>query len=320
MTEKFLVTGSEGCIGAWVVRHLVNAGVPVAAVDLSAPGRRLHKVLEMEHRGQVEHHAADLRDPGEFEALLRDSGATHVVHLAALQVPLVAADPVLGAEVNVTGTVRVLEAVRATAPQVRGLAFASSSAAIGPVEAPHRPETLYGVFKLANEHTSRLYARHWGVGSIGLRPCVVYGAARDQGLTAALTHAIKAVVLGIPYRIPFNGLVDLQYAPDVAEAFVKSALAARDGDAPIFDLHGDAVTVDEFVAVLTDLVPETAQLISVADSPIPGNVDMDDVDLRGRVGELGKTSLRDGIADSVRRFREHLAAGVLSRDEIPASA
>lgn len=319
MVEKFLVTGSEGCIGAWVVRHLVHAGLEVVAVDQSAPGRRLHKVLEPDFWGQVHHESRDLRIGGAIEDLLRDSGATRVVHLAALQVPFVAADPTLGAEVNVTGTVRVLEAVRSVAPQVRGVSFASSVAAIGPEQSPHRPETLYGAFKLANEHTSRIYARDYGVGSIGLRPCVVYGVARDQGLTAALTHAIKAAVLGVKYRIPFSGLVDLQYAADVAEAFVRAALADGVDDAPMFDLHGDAVTVEEFVAVLDEVVPGAASLVSVAESRLPGNVDVDDADLVARVGPIGKTSLRDGIADTVRRFRDHAESGSLTVAEIPAA-
>ena len=56
--------------------------------------------------------------------------------------------------------------------------------------------------------------------SIGLRPCVVYGPNRDQGFSAAITHALKAAVLGLPYTIPFQGRIDLQYADDVAAAFV----------------------------------------------------------------------------------------------------
>jgi nucleoside-diphosphate-sugar epimerase len=320
MTDRFLVTGSEGCIGAWVVRHLVRAGIPVAAADLSAPGRRIHKVVEPDLWGRVDHHVVDLREPGTVERLLEATGATRIVHLAALQVPLVIADPILGAEVNVTGTVRVLEAARRAGQQVRGISFASSSAAIGLADSPHRPETLYGAYKLLNEHTSRIYARDWKVGSIGLRPCVVYGAARDQGMTAALTHAIKAAVLGVPYRIPFAGLVDLQYAPDVAEAFVRSALADDVADAPVFDLHGDAVTVEQFVAELVRQVPSARSLISIADSRIPGNVDVDDAELLARVGALGKTSLEAGIADSILRFTQHATAGTLVRDEIPPAA
>ena len=75
-----------------------------------------------------------------------------------------------------------------------------------------RSETLYGVFKAANEESARFYARDYETPSIGLRPCVVYGPNRDQEFSAAITHALKAAVLGLPYTIPFHGLIDLQYA------------------------------------------------------------------------------------------------------------
>src|SRR4029079_3184099 len=96
-------------------------------------------------------------------------GITRIVHLAALQVPLVAADPILGAEVNVTGTIRGREASRRSTT-VRGVAYASSSAVFGSSGEWGRAETLYGVLKVCNEETARLYARDYGPPSVGLRP------------------------------------------------------------------------------------------------------------------------------------------------------
>jgi nucleoside-diphosphate-sugar epimerase len=265
----------------------------------------------------VHHLTIDLREPSAIERVIDENGITRIIHLAALQVPFVAADPILGAEVNVTGTVRVFEAARARSDTVRGIAYASSSAAIGTSASPHLPETLYGAYKLLNEHTARIYARDYGVGSIGLRPCVVYGVARDQGMTAALTHAAKAAVLGVPYTVPFSGLVDLQYAADVATAFVQSSLADA-SDAAVYDLHGDAVSVDEFVAVLGEVEPRAARLITVAGPQIPGNIDMDDAQLQSRVGRLPKTSLRTGIEETVTSFEDLLTRGLLTADEIPS--
>ena len=111
-----------------------------------------------------------------------------MIHLAALQVPFVRADPVLGARVNVVGTVNVLEAVRRRADRMGPLVYASSIAvygAAGTLAADDHPGTLYGVFKRANEGTALRYFEDYGVSSIGLRPHTVYGPARDQGLTSA---------------------------------------------------------------------------------------------------------------------------------------
>lgn len=315
--ERFLVTGSEGCIGAWTVRNLVLAGCPTVAVDVTPEGRRLHKLLEPEHRGAVVHVAADLREQGTIERLVAEHGITRVIHLAALQVPFVAADPILGGEVNVVGTLRLLEAVRAAGDQVRGVVYASSTAATGPEGAVHEPQTLYGALKLCNEHTARIYARDYGTCAIGLRPCIVYGPARDQGLTAALTHALKAAVLGVPYEIPFGGTIDAQYTEDVAAAFIRTALVDGNDGARVYDLHGETTNVAEFVAAIDRQLPASAGLVSYRDEQIPGNVLVDDTDLVERLGSLPKTALDEGIRRSAEIFARLRDAGELSAAELP---
>ena len=120
-----------------------------------------------------------------------------------------------------------------------GLVYASSSAAVfgsssffssGMVSdtSPVLPETLYGVYKVANEGTARIYAMDHGIGSVGLRPFVVYGPGRDQGMTSGPTVAMLAAAAGVPYHIKFGGNALLTYAPDCAAAFI-GARAGRDG-------------------------------------------------------------------------------------------
>jgi nucleoside-diphosphate-sugar epimerase len=309
-TERFLVTGSEGCIGSWVVRTLVEAGVPVVATDIAPASVRLPRILSPELFDGVAYVVADLTAPGSVAELVAEHGITRLVHLAALQVPFVAADPLLGAEVNVVGTVRVLEAARRSST-VRRVSYASSSAVFGSNGEWGRAETLYGVFKAANEESARVYARDYATPSTGLRPCVVYGPNRDQGMTAAVTHALKAAVLGVPYTIPFRGLIDLQYVEDVATAFIRATLDDHEA-ARIFDLHGDLVDVAEVVSTIQEVVPESAGRISVGTVPVPGRVEFDDEELRGAVGELPKTSLVEGIRASVELFRREAAAGALT--------
>ncbi len=318
--ERFLVTGSEGCIGAWTVRSLALSGIPTVAVDLAPAGTRLDKILAGEHRQSIVHVSADLSLDGVLAELIERHRVTRIVHLAALQVPFVRANPILGGMVNVVGTLRVFEAVRASAGQVRGLAYASSSAAVGPPEAVHQPQTLYGALKLCNEHTGRIYAQDYETYSVGLRPCIVYGPARDQGMTAALTHALKAATLGVRYHIPFGGLVDVQYAEDVAAAFICSAMLDGNQGASVYDLHGDALTVSDFVMAINRVLPEATGLITHADDQIPGNVVVDDADLVARLGGLPKTSVDAGIRASIAMFRGLLDRGQLSADELPGAA
>jgi UDP-glucuronate 4-epimerase len=313
--QRFLVTGSDGCIGSWVVRNLLVAGHEVVAVDLSAEPRRLRRILAEPQLAKASLVAADLTAEGVLEALVAEHAPTRVIHLAALQVPFVAADPVLGGNVNVVGTLRVLEAVRHSR-QVRGLAYASSGAAIGPSHAPWNPDTLYGIFKRCNEECARIYTRDYATPSIGLRPCVVYGPGRDQGLTAALTHAIKAAVLGIPYEVPFGGVIDLQYAEDVANWFIGAALVDDNRGADVYDLHGTRIEVEDFIAVVEATVPAAKGLLSCATDPIPGQVDFDDTSLRERLGPIEKTDVATGVALSVRTFTAQRDSGVLTPDAL----
>jgi nucleoside-diphosphate-sugar epimerase len=308
--ERFLVTGADGCIGSWVVRTLVDSGRSVVACDVAAEPRRVARILEGGISDRFTYVSGDLRSTSLVDDIVAAHGITRIVHLAALQVPLVAADPILGAEVNVTGTIRVLEAARRSTT-VRGVAYASSSAVFGSSGEWGRAETLYGVLKVCNEETARFYARDYGTPSVGLRPCVVYGPNRDQGLSAAVTHALKAAVLAEDYTIPFRGPIDLQYVDDVAAAFVAAALSDQDG-APVYDLHGDLLDVADVVSAITLVVPEAAGRITVGSDPVPGRVDFDDAQLQAALGPLPKTSLAEGIRMSLEHFRRQRDDGSLT--------
>jgi nucleoside-diphosphate-sugar epimerase len=316
--ERYLVTGSEGCIGSWVVRRLLAEGADVIACDLAPAPVRIGRIVPPEQLEQLDYVRLDLTEPGAIDGLIARQGTTRIVHLAALQVPYVAADPVTGAEVNIVGTVRILEAAR-RAGTVRGISYASSSAVFGADGSWGRADTLYGAFKAANEETARFYARDYGTPSVGIRPCVVYGPNRDRGMTAAITHALKAAVLGSEYTIPFRGEIDLQFADDVAAAFILAALAENTG-APVFDLHGDLVDVAEAVRLLAVAAPGSAGLVQVGPNAVPGRVDFDDAPLQQLLGRLPKTALADGIATSLALFGRQRDAGELTLETFAADA
>jgi UDP-glucuronate 4-epimerase len=317
--ECFLVTGSDGCIGSWVVRNLVRDGAKVVATDLNPTGARLRKLPDSEHVDCVDFLAVDITRPGAVERAIVDHGITRVIHLAALQVPFVAADPILGGMVNVVGTLRVLEAVRRSRGQVRGVAYASSAAVNGSTGRSSAPETLYGVFKVCNEESARFYASDYDTPSVGLRPCVVYGPARDQGLTAAVTHAMKAAVLGVEYQIPFGGSVDLQYAEDVARFFIAASMLETSGDRLVFDLHGQNVEMSQVIATIEQICPDSAGLLTHGLEPIPGAVEVDDAPLLTHLGPIQKVDFAIGTQRTLESFAHLKELGQLSVDELPAA-
>jgi UDP-glucuronate 4-epimerase len=317
LSECFLVTGSEGCLGSWVLARLLDAGARCVALDLRADGARLRELIPADRLGEVEFVVGDVVEAGLVEGVVREHGVSRVIHLAALQIPLVAAAPARGAEVNVVGTVRVFEAVAAVGEQLQGLAYASSAAVYneaGTLE----PATLYGVFKLANEGTAHIFAETDGVASIGLRPWAVFGPGRDQGLTAAPTRALKAVAAGEPYRIPFGGRIDLQYARDVADAFIAAALAPGAG-ARVANLRGSVVSVGEFIELVDSVRPGAAQLLTHDSKPIPIAAEPGGLLLDELLGETPRTPLGTAARQTLEHFEARLRlsglrAGSVGRD------
>ena len=243
-----------------------------------------------------------------MERALDESGATHVIHLAAMLIPLAKADPPRGAHVNVVGTVNVLEGARRR-ERVRGLSYASSAAVYGPdaptrvaEDAPPSPATHYGVHKLANEGAARIYWADDGVPSLGLRPYVVYGAGRDQGITAEPTLAMAAAARGEPYHIGFGGRVQMHYAPDAARAFIEAARRSEEGGALVANLGGPATGIDE--VVVGDRGRPRRSPPARSRSPTPRSRSRRSS--RAVVHPAPVTPLREAVAETIAIFRERL--------------
>jgi Nucleoside-diphosphate-sugar epimerases len=305
------MTGGYGCIGSWVAKRLLEAGRKLWILDLREDTHRLDLILEPEHRLGLQFLAGDVSDPAVVREAVQTTGATHLLHLAGLQTPACRANPLLGAKVNVLGTLAVFEAALAFRDQVRRVVYASSAAVHGPCESASggpvgdevrlTPLTHYGAFKVCNELNARVYWLDHGITSIGLRPWTVYGVGRDFGMTSEPTKAIKAVAVERPFRISYGGVQDLQYVDDVAATFIAALERPFEG-ADAFNLRGTVEPMETFLAALRDVAPQAASLVSHGDRQLPIAADLDDTRLQQRLGPLPRTPLREGIAETYRRF------------------
>ena len=308
MSERFLVTGVLGCLGAWVARAALQDGADVIGYDLGDDRARLELVLG-DDADRVALVRGDITELATLERALDEREITRVVHLAALQVPFVRANPPLGMRVNVAGTVNVFEAVAKRLDRIPGVAYASSAAIYSPSDPSPAPEsggtapaTLYGVSKLADEGTARVYAADRGLPSIGLRPYVVYGAGRDQGMTAGPTEAMRAAARGEPYAIGFSGQAQYDYAPDVGRAFVTAARAAREGaGASVYNVPGVPATVDEVIAAIRRTVPGAE--ITASGDALPFPAELEAVAFDRDVEPFPRTPLDVGVAATIAHFR-----------------
>jgi UDP-glucuronate 4-epimerase len=300
--DVVLVTGARGFIGAWVVKTLLAEGRHVVALDRDPDRTRLAQVLEHDDAGFLTEVAGDVTDLEATTRVMIDHQIGKVIHLAALQVPACAANPSLGALVNVVGTTNVLIASR---DRLRfPVVYASSVAALS-LAGSDTPSTMYGVFKRANEGTA---SRMWddeGVASIGIRPHTGYGVGRDQGLTSGPTKAMLHAAAGRPYHIGFGGSLQMQHGQDVARVLVAAADSSYQG-AVVLNLATPATDMATIVSSIEAAAPDSAGTITFDETALPFPPRPAPDDIEAILGVVPETPLEVGVDSTVRHFERLL--------------
>ena len=239
---RAVVTGGAGFIGSHVADALLARGDEVHVVDNMATGKRENLP------DGVEHHEVDIREP--LDELFETVGAEACFHLAAqADVNVSTQRPDYDAEVNVLGTIRVLEAARRVGARV---VFSSTGGAIyGECERPadedypRRPLSPYGTAKLAAEEYLGTWNRLHGTSHVVLRFANVYGPRQDSGLEGGVVAIfLERLAKDEPTAIYGDGeqTRDFVYVGDVARA----TLAALDAGGGVFNIGtGVETTVTE---------------------------------------------------------------------------
>jgi nucleoside-diphosphate-sugar epimerase len=216
--------------------------------------------------------------------------------------------------------VNVFEAVRTRLDRIPGVAYASSAAvynADDPSPAPESggsaPRTLYGVWKLADEGMARVFWHVARLPSLGIRPYVVFGPGRDQGLTSGPSLAMAAAARGDGFEIGYVGRAQYDFAPDVGRAFARAAAAPTDG-AVVANFPGRPAGIEEIVAAIEATAPESAGRITWSGDPLPFPEELEAEELERRLGPLKTTALADAVqatVDHYRRARESSTGGTV---------
>ena len=201
-----LVTGGAGFIGSNFTRTALAAGHRVRVLDDLSSG-----LCENVDGLDVEFEIGSLIDPDTVNAAVR--GVDSVVHLGAIgSVPLSVADPVRCNDVNVGGTMAIMQAARAA--EVQHVVFFSTSAVYGANPASPvgerewvRPMTPYGVSKLAGEQYLLAAQQSYGLQTLVFRPFNVYGPGQraNHAYAAVIPAFVDAAFAGRPLRIEGDG-------------------------------------------------------------------------------------------------------------------
>ncbi len=239
MKKTFLITGGAGFIGTNLVEHLVEQGQDVVVVDdLSAgtdPARLPNRIV---------FHKLDIRDTKVLAEV--SSGVDVIVHLAALpRVQFSIDEPQMAHDVNVNGTLSVLEAARAAG--VKRIVYAASSAAYGDQEIlplslglPVQPKSPYALHKYVGEEMLKLWSELYGIETVSLRFFNVYGPHLDPNGPYALVigRFLQLAAEGKQLTVTGDGSQtrDFIHTRDVVNALVRSATTDTVGRGEVLNI------------------------------------------------------------------------------------
>jgi len=294
---RVLVTGGGGFIGAWILHALAREGFTPVVLDRAEDRTKVCEIAGPDFAASLEWVTADIADTR--AVVDAANGCERIIHLAGLLTPACKADPVLGAKVNLVGTLNAFLAAREHA--MPAVIYMSSIGVFGPDGGPEpHPTTLYGAFKLASEHSARAFREDNGIASIGFRPYVVYGPGRDGGLSAGPTLACRAAARGETYTMPITGSFDMIHVSDVAAAFLQAMRIPLD-DAHVVNLLGHSTTANDVVAEIRNAVPGAR--IDCAGEPMPISCPDRDTTLGLLFPDWRPMGIRNGLRSTIDFYR-----------------
>ena len=143
------------------------------------------------------------------------------------------------------------------------------------------------------------------IASIGIRPYVVYGPGRDQGMTSGPSLAMEAAARGEGYEIGYGGTAQYDFAPDVGKAFALASRAATEG-AHVANFPGVPWAMEDMVAAIESAAPEIVGQITWDETPLPFPESLESTVLEELVGELPETPLAFGVRRTIEHYRRNL--------------
>ncbi|HEY2937861.1 MAG TPA: NAD-dependent epimerase/dehydratase family protein [Gaiellaceae bacterium] len=289
---RYLVTGAAGFIGSHLAEALLEGGHDVVGLDAFTDYYDV--ALKEENAAGLEVERIDL-SADELDL----AGVDGVFHLAG-QPGARSFGPAFGDYLrrNTLATQRLFEAAVAAGVKV---VYASSSSIYGdaeryptPEEAEPRPNSPYGITKLACEHLAAAYGRSFALDAVGLRYFTVYGPRQRPDM--AFARIVEALALGRPFELYGDGTQSrsFTYVTDVIDATIRAL------DAPAGEIYnvggGEEASVREAIELLEEIAGRSLDVSYRA--PAPGDMKRTRADttrIERALGWRATTPLRAGL-------------------------
>jgi UDP-N-acetylglucosamine 4-epimerase len=312
---KFLVTGAAGFIGSNLVEALLNMGYKVRGLDNFLTGKK-ENVEEFIDNSNYEFIEGDIRD---FETCLRAcDGIDYVLHQAAWgSVPRSIEMPLLYEEINIKGTLNMMEAARRKG--VKKFVYASSSSVYG--DEPNLPKkegregnllSPYALTKMVNEEYGKLYTKLYGLDTYGLRYFNVFGKRQDPNgpYAAVIPKFIKQLLNDEQPTIYGDGKQsrDFTYIENVIEANLKACKATHEAAGEVYNIaYGGREYLIDIYHVLCKILGKDIKPIFGPDRT--GDIKHSNADISKAKELLGydpEWSFERGIVEATEWYKENL--------------
>jgi UDP-glucuronate 4-epimerase len=312
------VTGAAGFIGFHLSRDLLEKGYSVIGIDSMSSYydvRMKHaRLRELRKHPQFTFHKVNISQYEKLEAILRESRAQEIVHLAAQAgVRYSLTNPWAYAEANYLGTLNVFEAAhRLNLPRV---IYASSSSVYGtnkkqPFSEADRVDTpisIYAASKKANESLAYSYHHLYGMEMVGLRFFTVYGTWGRPDM--ALFKFARRILAGEPIDLYNNGRMkrSFTHVSDIVSAIVTQIEKAPKRKYHLYNLGGsEAVPLSRFVKLIEKHAGKKAKtrMLPLQAGDVPATV-ADCSSAKRDLGFTPKVSVEEGIEGFMVWFKEN---------------
>lgn len=312
---KFLITGGAGFIGANLCEALLKRGHFVRCLDDLSTGKK-ENIQPFLEKPNFEFIKGDIRDLDTCMNACKN--IDYVSHQAAWgSVPRSIEMPLLYEEINIKGTLNMLEAARQN--NVKKFVYASSSSVYG--DEPTLPKkegregnllSPYALTKRINEEYAKLYTKLYGLETIGFRYFNVFGRRQDPdgAYAAVIPKFVSSLLYNIAPKINGDGTQsrDFTYIENVIEANLKGMQAPREAAGEAFNIaYGGQVNLNELYQKLSELLGKKIEPVygpERAGDIKHSNADIDKA--KELLGYAPDYSFEQGIELTIEWYRENL--------------
>ncbi len=308
--KKFLVTGGAGFIGSNIVEKLLILGHQVKVLDNFSTGKRENLKVFIDDIEIVE---GDVRS---YHTVMRAvKGVEIILHQAALpSVPRSINDPITTDEVNIQGTLNILEAAREF--DVNRVVYASSSSVYGdnPVLPKHEqmnvnPLSPYAVSKLAGEKYCQVFSRIYGLETISLRYFNVFGPKQDPAsqYSAVIPKFITAIMKDKQPVIFGDGTQtrDFTFVENVVDANIKAAFAVCDSGLVMNCACNEQIILNDVINIINRELGKNIE--PIYKDPRPGDIKHSFADItliKEKIGYNPIVSFENGLRKTIKKYMD----------------